>query len=163
MSLLTNIKPSKGSKHSKKRVGRGNGSGHGSTSTRGNKGQKARSGGNIPARFEGGQTPLVRRLPKLKGFKNPGRVEFQVVNVSALNIFNDGDTVDTAALYDRKIIKEKTLPVKILGGGELTKKLSVKIDRVVSTARAKIEGAKGSVQELMAKAPEAKGANGDEA
>ena len=161
MSSLVNIKPSHGSKHSKKRVGRGNGSGHGSTSTRGNKGQKARSGGNIPARFEGGQTPLVRRLPKLKGFKNPSRVEFQVVNVSSLNVFDDGDTVDTANLYERKIIKDKTLPVKILGGGELTKKLSVKIDRVVDAARAKIESAKGSVQELMKK--ESKTENSQEA
>lgn len=153
MSPLSTVKPYFGSKHSKKRVGRGNGSGHGSTSTRGNKGQKARSGGNIPARFEGGQTPLVKRLPKLKGFKNPTRVEFQVVNVSSLNIFNDGDTVDMAALYEHKLIKDKSLPVKILGNGELTKKLSVKIDRVAQSACAKIEGAKGSVQELMQHTP----------
>ncbi len=153
MSSLANVKPAHGSKHSKKRIGRGNGSGHGTFSTRGCKGQKARSGGNIAPRFEGGQTPLVRRLPKLKGFKNLSRVEFQVVNVSALNVFSDGDTVDTAALYERKIIKDKALPVKILGGGELTKKLSVKIDRVVDAARAKIESAKGSVQELMKKEP----------
>lgn len=149
MSSLSTLKPYKGSKHSKKRVGRGNGSGHGTFSTRGNKGQKARSGGNIPARFEGGQTPLVRRLPKLRGFTNITRVEFQVINVGALNVFNDGDVVDMTTLFEHGFIKAKALPVKILGGGELTKKLTIKIDRVVASARAKIEGAKGSVQELM--------------
>ncbi len=149
MSSLSTLKPYKGSKHSKKRVGRGNGSGHGTFSTRGNKGQKARSGGNIAPRFEGGQTPLVRRLPKLRGFKNPTRVEYQVVNVSALNVFNDGDMVDVTTLFEKGLIRANVLPVKILGGGELTKKLTVKIDRVVASARAKIESAKGSVQELL--------------
>lgn len=149
MSSLSTLKPYKGSKHSKKRVGRGNGSGHGTFSTRGCKGQKARSGGNIAPRFEGGQTPLVRRLPKLRGFTNLTRTKFQVINVSVLNVFNDGDMVDTATLFERKLISAQALPVKILGGGELTKKLTVKIDRVAASARAKIEGAKGSVQELM--------------
>lgn len=151
MSSLAHIKPFHGSKKSKKRIGRGNGSGHGTFSTRGCKGQKARSGGNIAPRFEGGQTPLVRRLPKLKGFTNPGATRFQIVNVSALNVFNDGDNVDTAILYERNIINNKTLPVKILGHGDLAKKLSIKIDRVAASARAKIEGAKGSVEELMSK------------
>ncbi len=152
MSSLTNVRPAYGSKKSGKRVGRGNGSGHGTFSTRGCKGQKARSGGNIAPRFEGGQTPLVKRMPKLKGFTNPGTVRFQVINVSSLNVFNDGDAVDTTTLFEKKIISNKSLPVKILGMGDLTKKLIVKIDRVAQSARAKIEGAKGSVQELMAKA-----------
>lgn len=149
MSSLANIRPFQGSKKSKKRIGRGNGSGHGTFSTRGCKGQKARSGGNIAPRFEGGQTPLVRRLPKLKGFTNPGATRFQILNVSSLNVFNDGDEVNTAILYERNIINNKYLPVKILGNGDLTKKLSIKIDRVAASARAKIEGAKGSVEELL--------------
>ncbi len=161
MSSLNNLKPYAGSKHSTKRLGRGNGSGHGTFSGRGGKGQTARSGGNIAPRFEGGQTPLVKRMPKLKGFKNPTRVEFQVVNVGALNVFNDGDTVDMAALYERKLIRDKSLPVKILGNGELTKKLTVKTDRIASPARAKIEAVKGSAQELMAK--KAKADNSQEA
>ncbi len=151
MSSLTNIKPAYGAKKTKKRVGRGNGSGRGTFSTRGCKGQKARSGGNIAPRFEGGQTPLVKRMPKLKGFKNPTTVRFQVINVSSLNVFNDGDAVDTTALFEKKLINNKSLPVKILGMGDLTKKLTVKIDRVAQSARAKIEGAKGSVQELISR------------
>lgn len=150
MSSLTNIKPAHGSKHKSKRIGRGNGSGHGTFSTKGCKGQKARSGGSIPASFEGGQTPLARRLPKLKGFTNPGRTSFQIVNVSLLNEkFEDGDNVNTAALFERGLIRSKILPVKILGMGDLAKKLTVKIDRVAGSARAKIEGAKGSVEELL--------------
>lgn len=152
MSSLANVRPAYGSKKSKKRIGRGNGSGHGTFSTRGCKGQKARSGGSIAPRFEGGQTPLVRRLPKLKGFNNPGTIRFQVINVGSLNVFNDGDAVDTTALFEKKLISNKSLPVKVLGMGDLTKKLTVKIDRVAQSARAKIEGAKGSVQELMTKA-----------
>ena len=154
MSLsLHNLKPSKGAKHSKKRIGRGNGSGHGTFSGHGGKGQKARSGGNIAPRFEGGQTPLVRRLPKLKGFTNPNRVPFQIVNVGQLEkAFENGDTVTLSTLGEKDLISSKTLPVKLLGEGEVTKKLIVKMDRVSASARAKIEGAKGSIEELMKQA-----------
>jgi len=157
MSGLHNLKSFQGSKHSKKRIGRGNGSGHGTYSTKGNKGQKARSGGQMAARFEGGQTPLVKRIPKLKGFKNPNSIRYQTVNVSSLNQFENGETVDVVSLFEKKLIENKSMPVKILGGGELTKKLIVKTDRVVPAARAKIESAKGEVAELTKKAkPEAK-------
>lgn len=150
MSSLTNLRPTHGSKHTSKRIGRGNGSGHGTFSTKGCKGQKARSGGSIPASFEGGQTPLARRLPKLKGFTNPGKTSFQIVNVGVLNTkFENGDTVDISSLFEKRLIRSKTLPVKILGNGDLAKKLTVKIDRVAGPARAKIESAKGSVQELL--------------
>lgn len=151
MSALNNLKSFHGSKHSKKRIGRGNGSGHGTYSTKGNKGQKARSGGQMPARFEGGQTPLVKRIPKLKGFKNPNAKRFQVVNISSLNQFDDNETVDVVSLFEKKLVQNKNMPIKILGNGELTKKLTVKIDRVVPSARAKIENAKGEVVELASK------------
>ncbi|MCX6734258.1 MAG: 50S ribosomal protein L15 [Candidatus Peregrinibacteria bacterium] len=157
MSGLHNLKSFQGSKHSKKRIGRGNGSGHGTYSTKGNKGQKARSGGQMAARFEGGQTPLVKRIPKLKGFRNPNSTRYQAVNVSSLNQFENGDTVDVVSLFEKKLIQNKNMPIKILGNGELTKKLTVKTDRVVPAARAKIEGAKGEVVELTKKTkPEAK-------
>jgi large subunit ribosomal protein L15 len=150
MPSLTNIKPAAGSKHKSKRIGRGNGSGHGTFSTKGCKGQKARSGGSIPPSFEGGQTPLARRLPKLKGFTNPGKTSFQIVNTGLLNgKFEDGDTVNMETLFEKRLIRSKTLPVKILGMGDLAKKLTVKIDRVAGSARVKIESAKGSVEELL--------------
>ncbi len=151
MSGLHNLKAFHGSKHSHKRIGRGNGSGHGTYSTKGNKGQKARSGGQMAARFEGGQTPLVKRIPKLKGFRNPNSTRYQIVNVSSLNQFEDGDTVDMVSLFEKDLIQNKNMPVKVLGNGELTKKLTVKIDRIVPSARAKIEGAKGEVIELIKK------------
>ncbi len=134
-----------GSKKSKKRVGRGDSSGHGSFSTRGVKGQNSRTGGGVRLSFEGGQTPLVRKIPKFRGFKNPTRIPFQTVNVSDLNWFKDGDTVDTEALRKRKLIKDKGVPVKVLGDGELTKKLTVKLDAFSKTAKEKIEKKGGVV------------------
>lgn len=159
MSSLHNLKPFHGSKKTRKTVGRGNGSGHGTYSTRGGKGQTARSGGKLRAQFEGGQTPLVKRIPKLKGFRNPNQKKYQIVNVGSLEIFNDNDTVDIVTLFESRLIANKSLPVKLLGDGELTKKLSVKLDRVVTSARTKIEAAKGEVVELIKKTksePEAK-------
>lgn len=144
---LQELKPRHGAKHSRKRIGRGNGSGHGTFSTHGCKGQKARSGGNIPARFEGGQTPLVRRLPKLKGFNNPNNVSYKVVNVGQLNIFDDGTQVTAELLIQKRLTESNNKPVKILGEGELKKKLHIKIDRVSASARAKIEQAQGTVEE----------------
>ena len=143
---LNDLFPAPGSRTSRKRVGRGNGSGHGSTAGRGDKGQNSRAGGGKGPGFEGGQNPLHMRMPKLGGFKNRSRVEYAVVNVSRLeDIYAAGDTVDVDSLFDKGVIKSKTTPVKVLGDGELTKKLTVKIDKVSGPARAKIEAAGGTV------------------
>ena len=131
---LSNLKVSEGSLHSGKRVGRGLGSGMGKTSTRGQKGAGARSGGAIRPGFEGGQNPLYRRVPK-RGFKNINRKEYAVVNLADLEAcFNDGETVDLA-LY----IKKPLDGVKVLGEGELTKKLIVIADKFSASAKEKIE------------------------
>lgn len=138
--------PAPGSRKKAKRVGRGHGSGHGGRSGRGNKGQLSRAGGGKGPGFEGGQNPLHMRLPKLPGFKNRFRTEYAVVNVYRLEErFAAGSVVDIDALFDAGIIKSKTVPVKILGDGELTKALTVKADKVSAPARAKIEAAGGTV------------------
>lgn len=133
------LRPNPGSRKSKRIRGRGDASGSGSFSGRGGKGQTARSGGNVKAGFEGGQTPLLRRIPKLKGFKNPNRAPYQVVNVERLNVFEDGAIVDLVALYDRKLINRKNRMIKILGDGELQKKLTVKAEACSVSAKKKIE------------------------
>ncbi len=139
--------PAPGSTKNRKRVGRGNGSGHGSTAGRGDKGQNSRAGGTKGAGFEGGQTPLAMRLPKLPGFKNRNRVEYSVVNVSRLEeVFAEGDVVDTESLIAKGIIKNASSLVKVLGDGEITKKLTVKVDKVSNSAKTKIEGAGGTVE-----------------
>ena len=129
----------------RKRVGRGPGSGKGKTCGRGTKGQQSRSGGGTPPGFEGGQMPLYRRLPK-RGFNNAKfRKVFAIVNVGQLDkAFDEGATVDAAAIRDARLINEKGGPIKILGGGELSKKLTVTADRFSSAARKKIEDAGGS-------------------
>lgn len=139
------LKPQRGSRKLPIAFGRGDGSGHGSFSGRGGKGQTARSGGNIKPGFEGGQTPLIRRLPKLKGFKNVNRVVFEPVNVGSLNVFEDGTTVDLVSLYDANLIRHKNRPVKLLGDGELTKKLTLKVDACSPSAKKKIEDKGGTV------------------
>ena len=143
---LSNLRPAAGSKHSNNfRKGRGHGSGHGKTAGYGHKGQKARSGAPRPG-FEGGQMPLYRRLPK-RGFKNRNRVEFAVINLSTLDkFFEDGATVDAAALLERKVIKDLMGGVKVLGNGELTKKLTVKANAFSETAKEKIEGCGGTCE-----------------
>lgn len=143
--LLNSIKPSDGASKKRKRVGRGNGSGLGTYSGRGCKGQGQRKSGNVRPGFEGGQTPLISRLPKLKGFKNPNRLEHEVLNVSDLNLFNDGDEVNRATLTEKKIIRKKKNPIKILGNGSLEKKLNVKVDKLSASAREKIISAGGKV------------------
>ncbi len=131
----------------RKRVGRGDGSGWGTTAGKGNKGEKARSGGAKPAYFEGGQTPIYRRLPK-RGFKNPFRVEYTTVNVGKLEeVCNDGDVVDITFMIKRGLVKSNR-PVKVLGDGELTKKLTVIADAFSKSAKEKIERAGGSVEVL---------------
>jgi large subunit ribosomal protein L15 len=139
--------PAPGSRKERKRVGRGNGSGHGSTAGRGDKGQGSRAGGTKGPGFEGGQTPLAMRLPKLPGFKNRNRVEYVVVNVSRLDeIFADGDVIDGEALVAKGVVKSASAPIKVLGDGELTKKLTVKVDKVSGPAKTKIEAAGGTVE-----------------
>lgn len=145
---LNDLRPAEGSTKARKRIGRGNSSGHGTTAGRGTKGQLSRSGGGKGAGFEGGQQPLAMRLPKLPGFKNRNRVEYAPVNVSRLEkLFEDGDTVDTEALVAKGVIKHDYIPVKVLGDGELTKSLIVKVDKVSASAQAKIEAAGGKVEE----------------
>lgn len=144
---LKDLKPAEGSKRNRKRVGRGPASGNGKTAGRGMNGQKSRAGGGKGAGFEGGQTPLARRLPKLPGFRNFNRVEYVPVNVSRLDAkFNAGDLVDADTLYAAGIIKNTTDLIKVLGDGEITKALTVRVDKVSASARAKIEAVGGKVE-----------------
>jgi large subunit ribosomal protein L15 len=145
MNLHT-LKPRPGSKHRRKRLGAGESSGHGKTAGKGHKGQKARSGGSIRPGFEGGQMPLIRRLPK-RGFSNVQFSKpFATVNVSQLNDFEDGVTVDEVILREKKLIRGRFYGVKILGNGELLRKLNIKVDKVSASAREKIEKAGGTVE-----------------
>ena len=143
---LSNLHPAAGSKHSDAfRVGRGHGSGNGKTAGRGQKGQKSRSGGKVRVGFEGGQMPLYRRLPK-RGFKNRNSKEIIAINVDVLNRFEDGAEVTVESLLATSAISKAGDGVKILGNGELTKKLTVKVNAVSETAKAKIEAAGGTVE-----------------
>ena len=145
---LKDLKPAEGSRHSRKRVGRGNGSGYGKTAGRGLNGQKSRAGGGKRPGFEGGQTPLAMRLPKLPGFRNINRVEYLPVNVSRLEEkFEAGEVVNGKSLKAKGIIKHEDALVKVLGDGELTKALTVSVDKVSASAKAKIEAAGGKVEE----------------
>ncbi len=143
---LSNLRPAKGSKHKDFRRGRGHGSGNGKTAGKGHKGQKARSGAPRPG-FEGGQMPLYRRLPK-RGFTNRNSKEIVAINVSALERFEDGATVDVNALIEAGVIKKRKDGVKVLGNGEFTKKLNVKVDAYSASAKEKIE-ALGGTAEVM--------------
>lgn len=144
---LHDLFPAPGSRKSRKRVGRGHGSGHGKTSGRGHDGQLSRAGGGKGPGFEGGQLPLAMRLPKLGGFTSRNRVEYAIVNVSRLDeLFADGDVVNSDTLFEKGAINSATkLPVKVLGSGELTKKLEVSVDKVSASAKEKIEKAGGKV------------------
>jgi large subunit ribosomal protein L15 len=144
---IHDLAPAPGSRKERKRVGRGNGSGHGSTAGRGDKGQNSRAGGGKGPGFEGGQNPLAMRLPKLPGFKNRWRQEYDVVNVGRLDtLFADGDVVDGESLKAKGVVKSADAVIKVLGDGELTKKLTVKVDKVSAPARVKIEAAGGAVE-----------------
>ena len=138
------LAPAPGATKRRKRVGRGVGSGHGKTSCRGGKGQTARSGGSIRPGFEGGQMPLQRRLPK-RGFHNPFRTAYEVVNVGQLEVFEAGTEVDPAALRARRLVRRGQAPVKVLADGELTRALTVRANAVSAAARKKIEAAGGRV------------------
>lgn len=147
---LSNLSPAPGSRKSRKRLGRGTGSGLGKTSGRGHKGRGARSGGNTHPRFEGGQMPLQRRLPK-RGFHNLFRREYAVVNLARLEaVFSSGAVVDAAALVEHGLVRAGR-PVKVLGQGELTKALTVKADGFSESAKARIAAAGGST-EVIARA-----------
>jgi len=139
------LQPAPGSRQSRKRVGRGVGSGMGKTSTRGHKGQNARSGGGVRPGFEGGQNPLYRRLPK-RGFNNPFRKEYAIVNLEQLNNFADGTEVTPEILINSGIIKNPLAGIKVLGDGELTVKLSVKANKFSKSAVEKITAAGGNAE-----------------
>ena len=144
---LNNLRPAEGSVKTRKRIGRGAGSGLGGTSTRGHKGAKSRSGYSKKIGFEGGQTPLARRLPK-RGFTNFNRKEYAIVNVETLNRFEDGATVNAAALIEAGIINKELSGLKVLGNGELTKKLTVEAVKFSKSAKEAIEKAGGKVEVL---------------
>ena len=142
---LQELKPAIGSTTAPKRLGRGVGSQLGKTSGKGHKGAKARSGGGKRPGFEGGQMPLTRRIPK-RGFTNIYAKEYAAVNVEALNIFEDGTLVTPALLVETGLVKKSLDGVKVLGGGELTKKLTVAVDKVTASAKEKIEAIGGKVE-----------------
>lgn len=142
---LDELQPAEGSKFARKRVGRGIGSGTGKTSGKGHKGQNARSGGGVRPGFEGGQMPLYRRIPK-RGFKCINTKEIVAINVSLLNVFEDGQVVDIAALKSKGLVSNPKDGVKILGNGELTKKITVKVNAYSASAKEKIEAAGGNAE-----------------
>jgi large subunit ribosomal protein L15 len=150
---LHNLKPRPGSKHRRKRLGQGESSGHGKTSGRGGKGQTARSGSSIRIGFEGGQMPLIRRIPK-RGFNNARFTTAYIpVNVGELNQFDDGARVDETALRSVGLANGRSDGVKILGSGELTKKLVVVVSAISASAKTKIEARGGSVEIIIKKSP----------
>ena len=142
---LQNLKPTPGSTHAKKRLGRGTGSGTGKTAGKGHKGQNARSGGGTRPGFEGGQTPWFKRIPK-RGFTNRFRKEYATVNVSDLNKYSEGTVVTKELLLKDRLIRKELSGLKILGDGELTVKLTVQADKFTKSATDKIQAAGGSVE-----------------
>ena len=145
---LHELSPAVGSVKEAKRIGRGHGSGNGKTAGKGHKGQKARAGRGMQIGFEGGQMPLQRRVPK-RGFNNIFAEQWLAINVAALEVFEDGAVVNAEALVEKGIIKKANLPVKVLGNGKLTKKLTVKLDAYSASAAEKINsiGGKAEVDE----------------
>ena len=143
---LNNLRPPRGAKHPRKRVGRGPGSGHGKTASRGSKGAKSRSGFRFKRGFEGGQMPLHRRVPK-RGFHNPFRVEYAVVNLDTLGeVFDAGSSVTPEVLRERGLVREAHAPIKVLGRGDLAKKLTVQAHKFSGSAAQKIAAAGGQAQ-----------------
>ena len=142
---LHELSPAAGSARDSFRKGRGAGSGNGKTAGKGHKGQNARSGGGVRPGFEGGQIPLYRKLPK-RGFTNRFAVNYAIVNVSALNVFEDGAVVDLDALLAKKIVRKSLDGLKVLGNGEITKKLTVKATVFSASAKEKIEAAGGKIE-----------------
>jgi len=145
---LNNLRPPRGAKKPKKRVGRGPGSGHGKTSSRGHKGAQSRSGFRFKRGFEGGQMPLHRRVPK-RGFRNPFRVEYAVVNLDTLaEVFDAGSAVTPELLHERGIVRDARAPIKILGRGEIEKALTIRAHKFSETAVKKIAAAGGATEVL---------------
>jgi len=147
MSKLLALKRNIGATKKRKVVGRGNGSGHGTYSTRGMNGQSSRTGSQKHPGFEGGQTPLIRKMPKLKGFLNPNRIKYQAVNLADLNNFDDGAEIDAAKMHSKGLISYADRPVKVLGDGELKKKLTVTAEKISVSAKEKLEKAGGKFVE----------------
>ncbi len=144
---LNDLRPALGASKNRKRIGRGTGSGHGKTATKGHKGQKARSGGNIKAGFEGGQMPMQRRLPK-RGFTPLTKKVYAIVNIGQLEIFDAGSTVDADALLACGLIGAVADGVKVLGTGELSKSVSIKAHKFSASAKEKITAAGGTFEEI---------------
>jgi large subunit ribosomal protein L15 len=142
------LSPASGSKKARKRVGRGNGSGHGTYSGRGLKGQKARAGGHIRPGFEGGQLPLIKRLPKKRGFHNHFRVEYTVIDLSALNTFEAGSEITVDVLNKSGLLHSINKPVKVLANGDVDRPLKIKLNKYSATAKSKIEAAGGTAEEV---------------
>ncbi|MDY6893706.1 MAG: 50S ribosomal protein L15 [Chloroflexota bacterium] len=142
------LSPSSGSRRPRKRVGRGDGSGHGTYSCRGCKGQKARSGGGVRLQFEGGQTPLVKRLPSTRGFTNIFKTYYSLVSVQKLRIFNEGVEVTPQKLVDAGLVHSLNKPIKILGDGEIGRPLVVRAHKFSQSAKKKIEAAGGKAEEI---------------
>ena len=142
------LSPAAGARRKSKRVGRGDGSGHGTYSGRGCKGQRSRSGFSMRPGFEGGQLPLIKRLPRKRGFVNIFRTEYSVVNVKELSVFQSGSEVNPEILLSAGLVKSLRQPVKILAEGDITRSLSVKAHKFSTTAKAKIEAAGGTVEEV---------------
>jgi large subunit ribosomal protein L15 len=145
---LHDLHPAPGATHSKKRIGRGTGSGQGTTAGKGHKGQKARAGGGVRPGFEGGQTPLYRRLPQRRGFRNITRKEYAVINLDDLEQFDAGAEVSIEVLMKCGLVKRLKDGVKVLGDGELTKALTVKVHKFSKSAEEKIRSAGGTAEVL---------------
>jgi len=145
MIKLHNLSPGQGARSERKRKGRGIGSGLGKTAGRGHKGQKARSGGSIRRGFEGGQMPLIRRIPK-RGFTNIFREEVAIVNVKDLARFNEGSVITPELLYDEGLVRKRGVKIKLLGKGELDRPLTIKVHKVSKAAAEKVEAAGGKVE-----------------
>lgn len=146
--MQNSLSPAPGAKHRRKRVGCGNGSGRGTYCGRGVKGQKARSGNKMRPGFEGGQLPLIKRLPRKRGFTNIFRTQYSVVNLAGLNAFEAGSEVTAERLRAAGLVSSQRRPVKILAGGDIDRPLTVKADRFSAAARAKIEAAGGKAEEV---------------
>ncbi|MGK9477534.1 50S ribosomal protein L15 [Melioribacter sp. OK-6-Me] len=154
MDILSNLKPAKGSNKREKRIGRGEGSGHGGTATRGMNGQRSRSGAKFKIWFEGGQMPLQRRVPK-RGFKSPFKLTYQVVNLDRIQKLVDenkiaGDVITPSVLYQNGLISKAAAPYKILGSGEIKSKINIEAHAFSASAKQKIESVGGTIKEIKA-------------
>ena len=144
------LAPSKGARKNRKRIGRGDAAGQGSTAGRGNKGQKSRSGGGPPVWFEGGQLPLIKGLPMKRGFHNRFKTYYSLIKVETLESFDAGDRITPELLLEKGYLRNLNLPVKIVGAGEISKPVTVVAAKFTQSARAKIEAAKGTAEEIAA-------------